>query len=133
MGAKPRAAGDLRTQFREARFEVVERGSSPESIAVKKNNCTYYLERRADGAWIRSGPPYFTVRGLECKLEDRGYQKFWYHRGQRFPVRATDLSTLHRFDEEARALLGLKSLYNESLGTTSARSVYDRLRGRPDR
>ena len=53
--------------------------------------------------------------------------------GKRFPIRKVDLETLHRFDEEVRYILGLKSLYNESLGTTNARTVYDRLTGRPDR
>jgi hypothetical protein len=82
--------------------------------------------------WVPSGPPYFLVRGLNCELEDRGYQKFWYHDRKRFPVRKQDLETLHRFDQEMRSILGLKSLYHESLGSTSARTVYDRLDGRPD-
>jgi hypothetical protein len=75
------------------------------------------------------------VHGIPCELEDRGYQKFWYSRreGKRFPITRADLETLHRFDEEVRSILGLKSLYNESLGTTNARTVYDRLTGRPDR
>jgi hypothetical protein len=40
---------------------------------------------------------------------------------------------LHRFDEEVRYILGVTSLYNESLGSTNARTAYDRLTGRPDR
>jgi len=82
-----------------------------------------------------SGPPCFVVHGINCELEDRGYQKFWYSKsdGKRFPICKVDLEVLHRFDEEVRYILGLKSLYNESLGTTNARTVYDRLTGRPDR
>jgi hypothetical protein len=84
---------------------------------------------------VYPGPPYFVVHGVSCELEDRGYQKFWYSKtaGKRFPIRKVDLVTLHRFDEEIRYILGLKSLYNEALGSTNARTVYDRVAGRPDR
>ena len=133
MGAQQSAATDARKQFQEAGFEVVETGTSPEAVEVRKNNCTRVLERNSNGAWTPQGPPYFIVRGLKCELEDHGYQKFWYHDGKRFPIRLNDLKTLHRFDEEVRHILGLKSLYNESLGSTCARTVYDRVYGRPDR
>jgi hypothetical protein len=133
MGKEPTVAVDIRRQFEDAGFEVAAVSGHPESMAVKKNNCTRLLARDATGAWTPSGPPLFSVRGLDCKLEDHGYQKFWYHEGKRFPTRVSDLRTLHRFDQEVRAILGLKSLYHESLGTTSACSAYDRLSGRPDK
>jgi hypothetical protein len=123
----------VRKQFQEAGFTVSPAGQSPERLEVKKYNCLCYLERRQDGTWTPSGPPYYTVRGINCELEDRGYQKFWHHGGKSFPIRKNELETLHRFDEEVRYVLGLKSLYNESLGSTCARTVYDRLTGRPDR
>jgi hypothetical protein len=131
MGTEAKAAPNFRKQFKDAGFDVVEIGTQPESFEVKKYNCALALGRTADGGWAPSGPPLFSVRGHRCELEDRGYQKFWYATGRRFPVRVTDLRTLHRFDQEVRAILGLKSLYHESLGTTSARSAYDRLSGRP--
>jgi len=132
MNKQPTVAMDVRREFRDAGFAVLEVSSSPESIAVKKSNCAFVLECDASGVWNPSGPPTFNVRGLDCRLEDQGYQKFWYFEGKRFPIRASDLRTLHRFDQEVRAILGLKSLYHESLGTTSTRTVYDRLSGRPD-
>jgi hypothetical protein len=106
--------------------------SEPEVLAVKKDNCRQLLERDPKGGWSPTGPPTFNVRGVECKLEDRGYQKFWYHEGRRFPALVSDLRALHHFDQEVRAILGIKSLYHQSLGTTSARSAYDRLDGRRD-
>lgn len=124
---------DLRKQFQDAGFTVTEAASAPGTLELRKYTCVRYLERRPSGTWTLSGPPFFVVRGLNCELEDRGYQKFWYRQGKRFPIRKTDLETLHRFEEEVRTILGVKSLYNESLGTTCARSVYDRLTGRPDR
>ncbi len=128
-----RGQRDLRMKFQEAGFDIVETVVTPESFTVKKGLCTQSLARGANGAWQPAGPPTLNVRGLDCRLEDHGYQKFWLHGEQRFPVRVSDLKTLHRFDEEVRAILGTPSLYHESLGTRSARSAYDRLTGRPDR
>jgi hypothetical protein len=132
MGREPKITTNLPKQFTAAGFEIVEPGISPGSIGVKKYNCVQYLEAEGDGTWLPLGPPYFIIRGLNYELEDRGYQKFWYRRGTRFPIRKADLQTLHRFDEEVREILRLRSLYNESLGSTCARTVYDRLEGRPD-
>jgi hypothetical protein len=123
---------DLRKQFQDAGFEIIEAASGPDSFAVKKGPCKVSLQRVAGGEWQSIGPPTLNVRGLDCRLEDRGYQKFWLHGEQRFPIRVSDLKTLHHFDEEVRAILGIPSLYHESLGTRSARSAYDRLTGRPD-
>jgi hypothetical protein len=126
------AATDIRKEFLAAGFELQEGGKSPQSFEVRKNNCSQTVERDSKRGWALQGPPLFAVRGVKCELEDHGYQKFWYHQGKRFPIRLNDLKTLHRFDEEVRYILGFRSLYNESLGSTSARSVYDRMRGRPD-
>jgi hypothetical protein len=123
---------DVRKQFEEARFEVLPSPASSDCLEVRKYNCSHTLKRNPVGHWMPDGPPRFLVRGLRCELEDRGYQKFWYHEGQRFPIRLADLKALHRFDEEVREILQLKSLYNESLGSTSARTVYDRVTGRPE-
>ena len=133
MGQEQTAITDIRSHFTGLGFEIDESGATPGSIGVKKYNCVQYIAAKPGQAWVRVGPPYFVVRGLNCELEDRGYQKFWYHQGARFPIRTTDLHKLHRFDEEVREVLRLQSLYNESLGSTCARTVYDRLEGRPDR
>jgi hypothetical protein len=133
MGHGPIAAMDVRKKFQEAGFKIEELGLQPELLAVKKNNCSQLLERNTKGQWSLSGPPTLTVRGLDCELEDRGYQKFWYHESRRFPVRVSDLRVLHHFDQEVRAILGITALYHESLGSRNARTVYDRLDGRPDR
>jgi hypothetical protein len=125
---------DVRKQFEQSGFIVVEAAGSPGAIEVRKSNFVAYLESK-DGRWVRSGPPYFVGHGINCELEDRGYQKFWFSRSddKRFPIRKIELESLHRFDEEVRHILGQTSLYNEALGSTNARTVYDRLAGRPDR
>jgi hypothetical protein len=123
---------DLSKKFQEAGFAIVETSTESGSITVTKNDCTQPLQRDARGVWQPAGPPTLKIRGLDCRLEDHGYQKFWLHGDQRFPIRVSDLKTLHHFDEEVRSILGIPSLYHESLGTRSARSAYDRLDGRPD-
>lgn len=132
MATETAAAQDVQKQFEQAGFSVS--GAQPGRIEVKKIGCVASLEKKGDG-WIYSGPPYFVVHGINCELEDQGYQKFWYSKAddKRFPIRKVELEILHRFDEEVRYLLGFTSLYNESLGSTNARTVYDRLTGRPDR
>lgn len=132
MATKVATAESVRKQFEEAAFVVTE--SSPGKIEIKKSGCVAYLENRG-GHLIYSGTPYLVAHGINCELEDQGYQKFWYSKpeGKRFPIRKVELETLHRFDEEVRYILGMRDLYNEALGTTNARTVYDRLTGRPDR
>jgi hypothetical protein len=132
MATATASAQDIRKQFEQAGFVVSD--AQPGKIEVKKSGFVAYVEN-PHGSWTYSGPPYFVVQGINCELEDRGYQKFWLAKssGKRFPIRKVELETLHRFDEEVRYLMGTKSLYNEALGSTNARTDYDRLTGRPDR
>ena len=64
-------------------------------------------------------------------LVDGGYQKFFLTpRGQKRPALADDLKALHDFEEDVKESLGMKSLYNESLGTVSTLYQYDRVQDR---
>ena len=47
--------------------------------------------------------------------------------GVELPALATHLKELHAFDEDLREGLGLVSLYNVSLGTTTDEHLYDRV------
>ena len=131
MATKTASAQDRLKQFEQAGF-VVANGPAGR-VEIKKSGCVAFLENNG-GKLQYPGPPYLVVRGINCELEDRGYQKFWFAKAEdkRFPIRKEDLQALHRFDEEVRYILGITSLYNESLGSTNARTVYDRLTGRPD-
>ena len=61
-------------------------------------------------------------------LVNRGYQMFWRAPGGRsLPAQASQLRALHNFEEDLKEGLGLTSLYNESLGTTSDLHLYDRV------
>ena len=66
-------------------------------------------------------------------LVNGGYQMFWQTPcGKRVPARATQLKALHNFEEDLKEGLGLRSLYNESLGTTSDLHLYDRVEHRDE-
>src|SRR5579863_1215555 len=117
----PATASEIGRKFQDAGFAVQQAAAGPQSLELRKNNCV----RRVDfdeksAAWIPTGYPLYRVRGVDCELEDHGYQKFWYHDSKRFPAHLAELKALHQFEMEVRYLLGLKSLYHESLGSTSA-------------
>lgn len=64
-------------------------------------------------------------------LVNRGFQMFWKTpTGRTAPALATHLKALHAFEEDLKEGLGLPSLYNESLGTTSDLHLYDRVQHR---
>ncbi len=132
MASETAAAQDIQRQFEQAGFTVS--AAQPGRLELKKSGFVAHLERHGAN-WLQSGPPYFLTHGIPCELEDRGYQKFWLSKpeNKRFPIRKVELERLQRFDQEVRYIVGTTSLYNESLGSVNARTVYDRLTGRPDR
>ena len=84
-----------------------------------------------------SGIPHPTspagiVMGTEIgALVDGGFQKFFQTpTGKKKPALAEELKALHDFEEDVWESLGLKSLYNESLGTVSTFYLYDRVKDR---
>ena len=90
------------------------------------------------GAILRenSGRPVLVDSGLALNnevalLTDLGYQKiFRTPSGRMTPALADHLRGLHDFVEDLREALGLTSLYNESLGTTNEKHLYDRVAAR---
>ena len=91
------------------------------------------------GAMIedRSGQhPFVNKAGLVLGdeiglLVNRGFQMTWRApSGRSAPALSTQLKALHAFEEDLKEGLGLPSLYNESLGTTSDLHLYDRVQHR---
>lgn len=74
--------------------------------------------------------PGVLLGGEISRLLDRGYQKFLKTTRLEIPATADYLHALHRFIEELKEATGALSLYNESIGTTSDKYVYDRVKGR---
>lgn len=99
-------------------------------IEVRRGRCAAYLRPDAAGGpeVVRAG---VLVSGEPAALVDGGFQKFLETpSGRRRPASSADLAELHDFQEDLTEALGLKSLYNQSLGTVCARHAYDRLSGR---
>ena len=64
-------------------------------------------------------------------LVSRGYQMTLESKsGMKAAAQSEQLKALHAFQEDLREALGLKSLYNMSLGTVSTRHDYDRVEER---
>jgi hypothetical protein len=64
-------------------------------------------------------------------LTDIGFQKiFLAPSGKRTPALADHLKALHCFKENLAEALGLTSLYNQGLGTTNEKHLYDRVKDR---
>jgi len=119
--------GDRIRTLNEAGLQTLVQPSG--STRVARGPCAAEIRDHA-------GEPEVLAIGILVKdeiggLVDLGYQKiFQTPSGKRMPARAAHLKELHAFDEDLRELLGLKSLYNESLGTTNQAHLYDRVEGR---
>ncbi len=74
--------------------------------------------------------PGVVLNGQISRILDRGYQKFLKTPKLEIVATADHLRALHKFQEELDEAVGETMLYNESLGTTSDRYQYDRVKGR---
>ena len=99
------------------------------------------VSRNGIGAVIEDRPglrPHVNKAGLMISdeigaLVNGGYQMFWRTPGgKHLPAQAPQLKALHDFEEDLKEGLGLPSLYNESLGTTSDLHLYDRVKHRDE-
>lgn len=97
---------------------------------VSRNGCAAVVESAGEGT-ARIGKAGLLVKDGVAYLVDGGYQKFFQlPDGRKIAAQAEHLKALHAFNEDLREALGLTSLYNQSLGSTSATHMYDRVQGR---
>jgi hypothetical protein len=97
---------------------------------VRKYGCAAEIAAAADGTMMVLARPGWLLGGQIARLLDRGYQKFLKTPRMEIPATADHLRAIHEFDEELKQAAGATILYNESLGTTSDRYMYDRVKGR---
>ncbi|MBI5083923.1 MAG: hypothetical protein HZB13_04925 [Acidobacteria bacterium] len=82
------------------------------------------------------GEPTIDAVGLAvgsevAELTDLGFQKiFLTASGRKTPALAEHLHALHEFREDLGEALGLTSHYNEGLGSTNEKHLYDRVKDR---
>lgn len=96
---------------------------------VAKGNLAALIEETASGPAIADAG---LLLGAEVAvLTDLGFQKvFLAPGGKRTPALAEHLQALHDFKEDLGEALGITSLYNEGLGTTNEKHLYDRVQNR---
>jgi hypothetical protein len=105
-------------------------GGGAKAFQVRKYGCGAEIAAAPDGTTEVLARPGWLLKGVISRLVDRGYQKFLKTPKMEIPATAEHLRAIHEFSEELKEGAGATSLYNESLGTTSDRYVYDRVKGR---
>ena len=117
--------------LREHGFEILEPAGTQNRAFAKKYGASAAIERdAATGSARLFAKPGYLIGGEISRLVDKGYQKFLKTPKMEIPATADHLRAIHDFSEELKEAAGASSLYNESLGTTSDRYVYDRVKGR---
>jgi len=105
-------------------------GNGSKAFQVRKYGVAAEIAAAPDGTTLVLARPGWLLGGQIARLVDRGYQKFLKTPKMEIPASADHLRAIHEFSEELKEAAGATSLYNESLGTTSDRYVYDRVKGR---
>jgi hypothetical protein len=113
--------------LRDHSFDLLDAPGTQNRVFLKKLHCSAAIEKTLDGGVKVFAHPGYLVGGEISKLINRGYQQFLKTTKTEIPATADKLQELHQFVEEFKEALGLPSLYNESLGTTSEGYVYDRV------
>ncbi|HUN64194.1 MAG TPA: hypothetical protein VMU53_19500 [Candidatus Sulfotelmatobacter sp.] len=107
-------------------------GSTRGVVRVEKYGAGAEFRQNPDGRFQMTKLPTIMLKGHFTRLWDAGYQKFLLtDDGVKLPALSEQLANLRRFNEELRTALGVPTFYNEALGSVSALSVYDRVKGRP--
>lgn len=97
---------------------------------VSRGGCAVDLQE-ANGALQVEDRAGVAMAGEIAVLVDGGFQKFFRApSGKRKPALADELQELHAFEADLKERLGLKSLYNEGLGTVCTLYQYDRVKDR---
>jgi hypothetical protein len=129
-----RSFNDVLSSLGSQRFDVApaQEGAkrTPGAFQVRKYGCAAEIADAGDGTVLMLARPGYLLGGEISRLLDRGYQKFLKTSRLEIPATADHLRSIHEFSQELNEATGATSLYNESLGTTSDRYVYDRVKGR---
>jgi hypothetical protein len=110
------------------KFETVRESST--RVRVTRGGCAAIVEDAGNGV-VKIGKAGVLIGDEIGMVVNRGYQMFLRTpSGREIPALAGHLHKLHDFDEDLHEALGLISLYNVSLGTTSDEHLYDRVEDR---
>ena len=100
------------------------------AVRVTRGICA--VDLKDDGGAVKLEDRAGILMGGEIGvLVDGGFQKFFRTpAGKKKPALADELKELHAFEADLKDRLGMKSLYNEGLGTISTLYQYDRVKDR---
>ena len=131
---KPLSFEEAVSQLRSLQFDVrevaqVANQAPANRVRVSKYGCAAELGRDDKGV-VLTHKPGIVLGGEIAVLLDRGFQKLFKTSNLEMAATAERLKAEHRFTEELNEVTGGIDLYNEALGTTSDKYMYDRLKGR---
>jgi hypothetical protein len=133
---KPRSFDEVLSVLGNEKFDVAPAQEGANRAAGARRVSKYGCAAEIAPSPVAESParllakPGWLLGGEIARLTDRGYQKFLKTSKLEIPATADILRAIHHFSEELKEAVGALSLYNESLGTTSDRYVYDRVAGR---
>ena len=111
--------------LKQFRFQSIRQSS--DAARVTRGHIGAILENMGAGK-VKIGKAGVLVGEEIGELVNLGYQMIVRTpSGVEIPALASQLKELHAFDEDLREGLGLTSLYNVSLGTTTDEHLYDRV------
>ena len=116
--------------LRDHGFDLLEAPGTQARVFLKKYNCSAAIQKDSDDGVKIFAYPGYLIGSEISKLVNKGYQQFLKTSKTEVPATADHLKALQQFTEELKEGLGLPSLYNESLGTTSESYHYDRIENR---
>src|SRR5271170_5226237 len=118
--------------LRDHGFDLIEAPGAQTRVFLRKYNCSAAIQKKDDGRAKIFEYPGYLIGSEISKLVNRGYQQFMKTTKTEVPATADHLKALQQFSEEMKEALGIPSLYNESLGTTSDSYQYDRIKDRDE-
>jgi hypothetical protein len=113
--------------LRDNGFDVTDAPGTNGRVFLRKYNVSAAIQKGPDDGVKIFAYPGYLIGSEISKLVNKGYQQFMKTSKTEVPATADHLKALHTFSEELKQALGLPSLYNESLGTTSESYHYDRI------
>jgi hypothetical protein len=116
--------------LRDHGFDVTDAPGTNGRVFLRKYNVSAAIQKAPDDSVKIFAYPGYVIGSEISKLVNRGYQQFMKTSKTEVPATAEHLKALQSFSEELKLALGLPSLYNESLGTTSESYHYDRIKDR---
>jgi hypothetical protein len=116
--------------LRDHGFDLIEAPGTQGRVFLKKYSCSAAIQKNGDDGVKIFAYPGYLISSEISKLVNKGSQQVLKTSKTEVPATADHLKALQQFSEELKEGLGLPSLYNESLGTTSESYHYDRIENR---